>query len=113
MRLGRQRRAFSAWLEAEPLRQPLGSRLLYLPGVGCVQADPADACGFLNQIVGNAGAVSCHHRSRGQSETQRVRLIFKVKDDLPAEGGFDFDRFNQENRDGQPGTKVGSHSGRA
>jgi len=40
-------------------------------------------------------------------------LKSKVKDDLPAEGGFDFDRFNQENRDGRPGTKVGSHSGRA
>jgi hypothetical protein len=40
-------------------------------------------------------------------------LKSKVKDDLPAEGGFDFDRFNQENRDGRPDkiTQMGGRLG--
>ena len=39
-------------------------------------------------------------------------LKSKVKEDLPAEGGFDFDAFNLETEHVDASTKVGSHPGR-
>ncbi len=57
--------------------------LLALSGVDGVQADAGDAGGFLDEVVGGANAVSGHHGTCGQCETQRVRLIIKVQNDLP------------------------------
>ena len=39
-------------------------------------------------------------------------LKSKVKEDSPAEGGFDFDAFNLETQHVNAGTQVGGHSGR-
>ena len=53
-----------------------------MTGVYRIETDAHHSRGFLYQITRKLSAFSGHHLTRRQCEAERIRLIFKVKNDL-------------------------------
>src|SRR4051795_7872394 len=75
----RMRRA-AAMLE---LCDPARIRFLAGRGVHGIKANPGYASGAFHQTTHDLAAFPGHHRTCGQCETKRVRLIFEVQTHLP------------------------------
>ena len=55
----------------------------FLPAsIHSIQANTRDSRCFLHQVARELAAFAGHYLTSGQGKTQRIRLIFKIKNDL-------------------------------